>query len=101
MSTGKPELLYYVPEIFGGRDYDYRVDLGDVEVCLDLYSSRKKMYSEDIEELTYLLLPQHERPTNADQAYILYRDLLHEIEIFAWTLFSCYYSQHEHLLARF
>ena len=83
MSTGKPELLYYVPEIFGGRDYGHRVDLGDVEVCLDLYSSPKKMYSEDIEELTYLLLPQHERPTNADQAYILYSDLLHEIEIFA------------------
>ena len=52
MSSGKPELLYYVPEIFGGRDYGHRVDLGDVEVCLDLYSSPKKMYSEDIEEFT-------------------------------------------------
>ena len=101
MSSGKPELLYYVPEISGGRDYGHRVDLGDAEVCLDLYSSPKKMYSEDIEELTYLLLPHHQRPTDADQAYILYRDLLYEIEIFAWTLFSFYYSQHEHLLARF
>ena len=83
MSSGKPELLYYVSEIFGGRDYGHRVDLGDVEVCMDLYSSPKKLYSEDIEEFAYLHLPQHQRPTNADQAYILYRDLLHEIEIFA------------------
>ena len=37
-----------------------------------LTSSPKKMYSEDIEELAYLLLSQHQRPTNADQAYILY-----------------------------
>ena len=49
MSSGKPELLYYVPEIFGGRDYGHRVGLGDVEVYLDRYSPPKKLYSEDIE----------------------------------------------------
>lgn len=79
--SGKPELLYYVPEIFGGRDYGHHVDLDNLEVCLDLYSSPKKMYSEDIEELAYCLLP-HQKPRNPDDAYVLYRDLLQEIERF-------------------
>ena len=51
-----------------------------LRICSQLYSSLKKMFSGEIEELAYLLLPQHQRPTNADKAYILYRDLLHEIE---------------------
>ena len=55
--SGKNGLLYYVPEIFGGRDYGHHVDLDNLEICLDLYSSPEKMYSEDIEELAHCLLP--------------------------------------------
>ena len=54
--SGKHGLLYYVPEIFGGRDYGHG-DLDNLEICLDLYSSPEKMYSEDIEELAHCLLP--------------------------------------------
>ena len=46
--SGKHGLLYYVPEIFGGRDYGHHVDLDNLEICLDLNSSPEKMYSEDI-----------------------------------------------------
>ena len=31
--SGKPELLHYVPEIFGGRDYGHCIELGDVEIA--------------------------------------------------------------------
>ena len=55
--SGKHGLLYYVPVIFGGRDYGHHVDLDNLEICLDLYSSPEKMYSEDIEELAHCLLP--------------------------------------------
>ena len=55
--SGKHGLLYYVPEIFGERDYGHHVDLDNLEICLDLYSSPEKMYSEDIEELAHCLLP--------------------------------------------
>ena len=56
--SGKHGLLYYVPEIFGGRDYGHHVaDLDNLEIYLDLYSSPGKMYSEDIEELAHCLLP--------------------------------------------
>ena len=68
--------------LFGGRDYGHHVDLDDLEICLELYSSPKKMYCQDIEELAYFLLPQHQRPRNPDEAYALYRDLLQEIEAF-------------------
>ena len=47
----------YVPEILGGRDYGHHVDLDNLEICLNLYSSPEKMYSEDIEELAHCLLP--------------------------------------------
>ena len=81
--SGKPEMLYFVPEVFGGQDHGHNVDLGDVEACYGLYSSPKKMYSEDIEELANLLLPAHQQPTNTDDAYTLYRNLLREIERFS------------------
>ena len=55
--AGKHGLLYYVPEVFGGRDNGHHVDLDNLEICLDLYSSPEKMYSEDIEELAHCLLP--------------------------------------------
>ena len=56
--SGKHGLLYYVPEIFGGRDYGHHVaDLDNLEICLDYYSSPEKMYSEDVEELAQCLLP--------------------------------------------
>ena len=55
--SGKDGLLYYVPEILGGRDYGPHVDLDNLEICLDLYSSPEKMYSEDIEELAHCLIP--------------------------------------------
>ena len=69
--SGKHGLLYYVPEIFGGRDYGHHVDLDNLEICLDLYSSPEKMYSEDIKELAHCLLPQHQRPRNPDDTYVL------------------------------
>lgn len=65
-----------MPEILGGRDYGHH-DLHK-EMCLDLYSSPKKMYSDDIEELAYWLLPQHHKTTNPD----VYIDLLQDIEKF-------------------
>ena len=55
--SGKHGLLYYVPEIFGGRDYGHHVDLDNLEICLNLYSLPEKMYSENIEELAHCLLP--------------------------------------------
>ena len=55
--SGKHGLLYYVPEIFGGRDSGHHVDLDNLEICLDLYSSPEKMYSEDIEEMAHSILP--------------------------------------------
>ena len=32
--SGKQRLLYYVPEIFGGRDYGHHVDLDNLESAL-------------------------------------------------------------------
>ena len=73
--SAKHELLYYVPEIFGGRDYGHHVDLDNLEICLDLYSSLERMYSKDIEELAHCLLhvPQHQRPRNPDNACLIKR----------------------------
>ena len=44
-------------DIPGGRDYGHHVDLNNLEICLNLYSSPEKTYSEDIEELAHCLSP--------------------------------------------
>lgn len=78
---GKPDMMYFVPEMFGGRDFGHQVNHEDVTLCLQMYSSHKRMYSEDIEELIHLLLPNHfQKPVGADDALALYMELLQLIE---------------------
>jgi hypothetical protein len=33
--------MYFVPEIYGGHNYDHRADQGDIQICQELYGSPK------------------------------------------------------------
>ena len=63
--SGKPDVMFFVPEIFGGHNFGKRIDQKDVKVCKELYGAPKKICSEEFNELVRLVLPHHDTPANA------------------------------------
>jgi len=39
---GKLDLMYFVPEVFGGHDFGKRVDQKYVDVCCEMYGLHRK-----------------------------------------------------------
>jgi hypothetical protein len=39
--NGKPDYMYFVPELFGGHNYGKIVDQNDVGACCEMYSLRR------------------------------------------------------------
>lgn len=78
--TGKPEMLFHVPELTGSTDYGVDVDLQDVEICQELYTVPKQICSDAFKELAYILKPDLQMPGNAIEAFELYEALLNAYE---------------------
>lgn len=55
--TGRPEMLFHIPELTGSVDYGVEVDLDDVEICHEQYTIPKKICSNAFKELAYILKP--------------------------------------------
>ena len=68
-----------MPEIYNGHNFGHVVDQDDVQACAELYGEPKRLYSDEMRELAKLLLPNHEVPTCAEEAFQLYEDLLDQI----------------------
>ena len=72
---GKPDIIHFVPEIYGGHNFGNIVDLEDVKACIDMYADSKRMYSDEIRELSNLVLPDHELPSCAQDALCMFRQI--------------------------
>jgi len=40
VSNGKPDLIYFVPEVFCVHDFGKKVDQKDVDVCCEMYNAQ-------------------------------------------------------------
>ena len=78
---GKPDVMYFTPELYDTRDYGFQVAREDVAICQELYS-KDKLYDYDQEflELIELMRPNMTIPTTADDALNLYTSLICEID---------------------
>lgn len=74
--SGKPDLMYFIPEVFGGHNFGKRVDLEDVNACCEIYGSRRKICCQEFEDLARLLIPDLQVPVNVHDALQLYRKFL-------------------------
>ena len=48
---GRPDILYFVPKIYGGHNFDHRVDQEDIQICQEPYGSHKRLYSNETDDL--------------------------------------------------
>ena len=72
--------MYYIPEVFGGYNFGKKVDQKDVKICCEMYGLRRKICSQEFEELARLLKPDLQVPMNVESALHLYKELLALIE---------------------
>lgn len=72
---GKPNILFFIPQTVGARDYGTEINKNDVRVCLDLYGSARKVCCDEFKELVRLLKPDLQSPVDADSGLELYFEL--------------------------
>lgn len=72
---GRPYVMYFSPHFYGRRDYGSPVNMQDVSICQNLYSSSPEKCSPEFIELALLLLPELTVPTNPTASLDLYFQL--------------------------
>ena len=72
---GKPDIMYFTPEIYGTHNYLVKVDVQDVNACKQMYAGDCVDYSEDVEELVRLVKLDYVAPSNEYEALKLYSEI--------------------------
>jgi len=78
---GKPDVMFFMPEIYSKKSYLVAVDQEDVRICRNHYGKTVKNCSDDFESLINLLYPNglNRVPQNTEQAINLYKDIIAEL----------------------
>ena len=83
MPSGRPDTMYFVPEITGTQDYKVAVDLDDLDVAIEMFPLDRPRYgcSPLFSELALMLMEDNELspPSNVEEAMALYLNLLNLI----------------------
>ena len=72
---GKPDVMFFTPEIHGKENYLVNVDIQDVEACQEMYAENCVDYNENFEELVRLIKPDYEPPSSEQEALKLYIEI--------------------------
>lgn len=78
--NGKPDMMFFVPEVFGGHNFGKVVDQQDVDICCEMYGLRRTVCSKDFKNLAKLLKPNLQIPVTVQGALELYTELLELID---------------------
>ena len=79
---GKPDVMFFTPEIYGTHNYLVNVDIEDVNVCKGMYAESCVDHNDDLEELVRLIKPDHSPPSNEREALTLYFEVIHFLKNF-------------------
>ena len=84
--SGRPDTMYFVPEITGANDYKVAVDLDDLDVAMEMFPLERPRHgcSPLFSELAFMLMGENELslPSDVEQAMALYLKLLDLINPF-------------------
>lgn len=72
---GKPDIMFFMPEVYSSNNYLVPVDIEDVNACKEMYADNCVDYDEDIEELVRLLKPDYLPPSDEFEALKLYSEI--------------------------
>ena len=68
LPSGKPDALYFIPELTNGHDFGTSVNSEDVKLCTRLYGEKKETCSQEFKELVNILKPCVQIPVHPDEA---------------------------------
>jgi hypothetical protein len=71
---GKPGILFFVPDAYGTRDYKVEYDHNYILYCHQSYGQSRPIHgcSEEFIELVNCILPNHNRPSEVNEAAELF-----------------------------
>ena len=76
---GKPDVMYFLPEVYGKTNYLVPTSQDDVQTCRLLYGVTRRDFSIDFENLVNLLLPGVGVPESTEQGLELFHRIIREI----------------------
>lgn len=84
---GKPDVLFFTPEPYGARNFKVNCSADDIRNCFEKFGAERPIHgcSTDFLELANLILPNHQRPSNVNEACNLYAQFI--------TMFNQYDGQ--------
>ena len=77
---GKPDIMYFIPEVYNTYNYLCVVDVEDVRACRRLYTENCADFHANTEELVLLLKPDYVPPTDTSEAVLLFTEIAQLLE---------------------
>ncbi|KAJ8668567.1 hypothetical protein QAD02_010230 [Eretmocerus hayati] len=78
--SGKPNELYHCPELFGSQDYGKVLNEDHMDALMD-YTDEPQLIDPEFARFVDELMPGKSRPATAEEAFVLYLDIMEEIMI--------------------
>ena len=77
---GKPDIMYFFPEVCNKTNYLVPVNQNDVMICKNLYGQSASDYSVEFEDLVNLILPEVVTLETADEGIALFQQIIQLID---------------------
>ena len=77
---GKPDVMFFLPEVYLTTNYLIRTDERDVRICKELYGQECRDYSAEIEALVETISPGYEIPSQTEEALRLFVTVTTELD---------------------
>ena len=75
VDSGKPDVLFFMPEIYHKKNYLIPVNAHDVDICRETYTEKCNDFNVEVEELVRLLVPDFVPPSDTSEALKLFSDI--------------------------
>lgn len=76
---GKPDVMYFLPDVYGKRNYLVPTNEDDVQICRDLYGETRRDYTVEFENLVNMLIPGVGVPESTEQGLELFRQIIGQV----------------------
>lgn len=84
LTRGRPDSLFFLPELFGTSNHAKNVDQGEIDLCESITEDTNEDYSEEFKEFVEIVLGSKgratENPTEINEAVEVYAILIEAIE---------------------
>lgn len=77
---GKPDVMFFLPEVYSTRSYLLRTDERDVRICKDLYTQQCRDFSAEIQAVAEIISPGYRIPADTGEALRLFIAITEELD---------------------